>query len=53
MKLNIMDKININVSVKQQITPVASNLELAINNGSIKNDHIVVKLDSSATTHFF
>ena len=32
---------------------MASNLELAINNSTIKNDQIIAKLDSGATKRFF
>ena len=32
---------------------MASNLEFVINNTTVKNDHIIAKLDSGASKHFF
>ena len=53
MTLNTVDKINNTLLIKKQITPVASNVELVINNSTIKHNYILAKLDSNVTKYFF
>ena len=53
MTLNTVDTINNTLLIKKQITPVASNVELVINNSTIKHNYILAKLDSNVTKYFF